>query len=127
MSAIAYLLQIIAIAADDPKAASLNDVEDVERCAAAATWWPVLFPLQRCQWTLVQGRIHSTRHHRIASSACSTGSSCRSREMPGELEKIRVWFRDYKVPTCLRPSHTASRAMSLLECMLRRACPFTQI
>jgi hypothetical protein len=26
------VLQIIAIAADDPKAASLNDVEDVERC-----------------------------------------------------------------------------------------------
>ena len=43
--------------------------------------------------------------------------------MPGELEKIRVWFRDYKVPTCLRPSHTASRAMSLLVCMLRRALP----
>jgi inorganic pyrophosphatase len=42
--------KIIAIAADDPKAASLNDVEDVER------------------------------------------------EMPGELEKIRVWFRDYKTP-----------------------------
>ena len=48
MSAIAYLLQIIAIAADDPKAASLNDVEDVERCAAATTWWPVRCPLQSC-------------------------------------------------------------------------------
>lgn len=42
--------KVIAIAADDPKADSLNDVEDVER------------------------------------------------EMPGELEKIRVWFRDYKTP-----------------------------
>lgn len=38
------LLQIIAIAADDPKAASLNDVEDVERCADPVSW-PVL-PLQ---------------------------------------------------------------------------------
>ena len=31
-------LQIIAIAADDPKADSLNDVEDVERCALDAVY-----------------------------------------------------------------------------------------
>lgn len=42
--------KVIAIRADDPKASSVNDVEDVER------------------------------------------------EFPGELEKIRVWFRDYKTP-----------------------------
>lgn len=42
--------KVIAIAADDPKASAMNDVEDVER------------------------------------------------EMPGELEKVRVWFRDYKKP-----------------------------
>lgn len=42
--------KIICIAADDPKAAEVNDVEDVERV------------------------------------------------IPGELEAIRVWFRDYKTP-----------------------------
>lgn len=42
--------KIVAIRTDDPKASSVNDVEDVER------------------------------------------------EFPGELEKIRVWFRDYKTP-----------------------------
>lgn len=42
--------KIICIAADDPKAAEVNDVEDVERV------------------------------------------------FPGELEAIRVWFRDYKTP-----------------------------
>ena len=31
-------LQVIAIAADDPKADSLNDVEDVERCALNAVY-----------------------------------------------------------------------------------------
>ncbi|CAG9463118.1 unnamed protein product [Pedinophyceae sp. YPF-701] len=42
--------KVIAINVDDPKAAAVNDVEDVER------------------------------------------------EFPGELEKIMVWFRDYKMP-----------------------------
>nr|BAU61628.1 vacuolar soluble pyrophosphatase [Parachlorella kessleri] len=42
--------KVIAINAEDPKAASVNDVEDVER------------------------------------------------EFPGTLEKIKVWFRDYKIP-----------------------------
>ncbi|EFN57176.1 hypothetical protein CHLNCDRAFT_56094 [Chlorella variabilis] len=42
--------KVIAIRADDPLAAKLNDVEDVER------------------------------------------------ELPGELEKVLVWFRDYKMP-----------------------------
>eukprot|EP00891_Asterochloris_glomerata_P006174 jgi/Astpho2/6174/Aster-03588 len=42
--------KVIAISEDDPKAASVNDIEDVER------------------------------------------------EFPGEVEKIRVWFRDYKTP-----------------------------
>ncbi|KAK9832579.1 hypothetical protein WJX81_000316 [Elliptochloris bilobata] len=42
--------KIVAIRANDPRAASVNDVEDVER------------------------------------------------EFPGELEKIRVWFQDYKIP-----------------------------
>ena len=23
---------------------------------------------------------------------------CRGREFPGELERIRVWFQDYKIP-----------------------------
>jgi inorganic pyrophosphatase len=42
--------KVIAINVDDPKAASVNDIEDVER------------------------------------------------EFPGEVEKIRTWFRDYKIP-----------------------------
>ncbi len=42
--------KVIAISAEDPKAADINDVEDVEK------------------------------------------------HFPGELEKIRVWFRDYKTP-----------------------------
>jgi inorganic pyrophosphatase len=42
--------KVIAISANDPKAADVNDVEDVEK------------------------------------------------HFPGELEKIRVWFRDYKTP-----------------------------
>ncbi|PSC76323.1 inorganic pyrophosphatase [Micractinium conductrix] len=42
--------KVICIRADDPMAAKLNDVEDVER------------------------------------------------EMPGELEKVRTWFQDYKIP-----------------------------
>ena len=43
--------KVITISVDDPKAAAINDVEDLER------------------------------------------------EMPGEFEKIRVWFRDYKIPS----------------------------
>jgi len=42
--------KVITISVDDPKAAAINDVEDLER------------------------------------------------EMPGEIEKILVWFRDYKIP-----------------------------
>ena len=42
--------KVIAISTNDPKAADINDVEDVEK------------------------------------------------HFPGELEKIRVWFRDYKTP-----------------------------
>jgi inorganic pyrophosphatase len=42
--------KVLAIRADDPLAAKLNDVADVER------------------------------------------------ELPGEIEKVRVWFRDYKIP-----------------------------
>ena len=68
MSAVACLPQIIAIAADDPKAASLNDVEDVERCADAAAWWPVIAAVHSRQCT-VSGK--GTRHHCIACSACS--------------------------------------------------------
>jgi hypothetical protein len=97
-------VQIIAIAADDPKAASLNDVEDVERCAAAAVaaaaaaaaaWWPIISALHRRQCSVSN---RATRRYRIACGACNVCCRVQRREMPGELEKIRVWFRDYKVP-----------------------------
>lgn len=32
----------------------------------------------------------------VAETCCHRGHACR--EFPGELDKIRIWFRDYKTP-----------------------------
>ena len=72
-------LQVIAIRADDPRAADLEDVEDVERCAQSPSFMSSSLVLHAA----------SVDAHRC----CVQG-----REMPGLIERIRVWFRDYKTP-----------------------------
>jgi inorganic pyrophosphatase len=76
--------QVAAIKVDDPKAELVNDVEDVERCAA----------LPQHAWG-VWVRTHTcSKPARVRKACCS----CLRREFPGELDRIRVWFRDYKTP-----------------------------
>ena len=75
----AVAVQVIAIRADDPRAAGMEDVEDVERCALC----PSLLVLSLMQHAAFED----------AKRCCVQG-----REMPGLIERIREWFRDYKTP-----------------------------
>ena len=72
-------LQVIAIRADNPRAGDLEDVEDVERCAEPCHLVPASL-------VLCVGSVDAKR--------CFV----QGREMPGLIERIRVWFRDYKTP-----------------------------
>ena len=41
-------------------------------------------------------RDHATVCFDVEGSTLKQGGACR--EMPGELERVMVWFRDYKIP-----------------------------
>lgn len=41
---------------------------------------------------MLGSRLHAACQHVLLCMRCG-------RELPGELERIRVWFRDYKIPS----------------------------
>ena len=49
------------------------------------------------------------------------GGAVAPRELPGELEKIRVWFRDYKKPDGARPPPPPSFSLSTCFIMTRQS------
>ena len=61
-----------------------------------------------CWWELCDGQIGPFLSRGGGARACTKGIWIRAdslraafgacREMPGELESIMVWFRDYKIP-----------------------------
>lgn len=84
--------QVIAIRVDDPLAPLLNDVADIDRCTLilpsksnASFWQPS-----------ASSRVNARPWH-IGGIICSNAMSVCRRELPGELERIMTWFRDYKV------------------------------
>jgi inorganic pyrophosphatase len=116
--------KVIAINTADPLADKINDVEDVERCPPSCTHafmclpsLPHTSPSFRWHHQILHHStpydLHvgwpsgsSTGCRQLAASECPRTACeqtlliprCGCREMPGELEKVMIWFRDYKTP-----------------------------